>query len=205
MNNIYQKINNIKQEFLKSNVKKSGKNKNAGFEYFELVDFMPTLVELMNKYKVYSFISFTEKEATITLINVEKAEEKVIITSPVVDFKSYKYEKDTKGNYTGNVIEDLTNMNSIQKMGAIQTYIRRYLYLIAFDIVEPELFDNLSGEIKENKGENKVEDKATVSQLAYIDSLKLDKRAICQTYKINSITELTKDQAKIVISKKTGK
>lgn len=198
MNNIYQKINNIKQDFLKSNVKKSGKNKNAGFEYFELVDFMPTLVELMNKYKVYSFISFTEKEATITLINVEKTEEKVIITSPVVDFKSYKYEKDTKGNYTGNVIEDLTNMNSIQKMGAIQTYIRRYLYLIAFDIVEPELFDNLSGEIKE-------EDKATVSQLAYIDSLKLDKQKICQTYKINSITELTKDQAKMVISKATGK
>lgn len=198
MNNIYQKINNIKQDFLKSNVKKSGKNKNAGFEYFELVDFMPTLVELMNKYKVYSFISFTEKDATITLINVEKAEEKVIITSPVVDFKSYKYEKDTKGNYTGNVIEDLTNMNSIQKMGAIQTYIRRYLYLIAFDIVEPELFDNLSGEIKE-------EDKATVNQLAYIDSLKLDKQKICQTYKINSITELTKDQAKMVISKATGK
>lgn len=198
MNNIYQKINNIKQDFLKSNVKKSGKNKNAGFEYFELVDFMPTLVELMNKYKVYSFISFTEKEATITLINVEKAEEKVIITSPVVDFKSYKYEKDTKGNYTGNVIEDLTNMNSIQKMGAIQTYIRRYLYLIAFDIVEPELFDNLSGEIKE-------EEKATVSQLAYIDNLHLDKQKICQTYKINSITELTKDQAKIVISKATNK
>ena len=198
MNNIYQKINSIKQDFLKSNVKKSGKNKNAGFEYFELVDFMPTLVELMNKYKVYSFISFTEKEATITLINVEKAEEKVIITSPVVDFKSFKYEKDGKGNYTGNVIEDLTNMNSIQKMGAIQTYIRRYLYLIAFDIVEPELFDNLSGEIKE-------EDRATVNQLAYIDNLKLDKQKICQTYKINSINELTKDQAKMVISKATNK
>ena len=198
MNNIYQKINSIKQDFLKSNVKKSGKNKNAGFEYFELVDFMPTLVELMNKYKVYAFISFTEKEATITLINVEKAEEKVIITSPVVDFKSYKYEKNTKGEYTGNVIEDLTNMNSIQKMGAIQTYIRRYLYLIAFDIVEPELFDNMSGEMKED-------DKATVNQLAYIDNLKLDKQKICQTYKINSITELTKEQAKLVISKATGK
>ena len=198
MNNIYQKINSIKQDFLKSNVKKSGKNKNAGFEYFELVDFMPTLVELMNKYKVYAFISFTEKEATITLINVEKAEEKVIITSPVVHFKSYKYEKNTKGEYTGNVIEDLTNMNSIQKMGAIQTYIRRYLYLIAFDIVEPELFDNMSGEMKED-------DKATVNQLAYIDNLKLDKQKICQTYKINSITELTKEQAKLVISKATGK
>ena len=65
--------------------------------------------------------------------------------------------------------------------------------------------EDLPEEDKENQTVNSSNDKATVNQLAYIDNLKLDKQKICQDYKINSITELTKDQAKMVISKATGK
>lgn len=184
MNNIYQKVNNIKQDFLNKKIKKTGKNSYSGFEYYELSDITPALIDLMNKYKIYSYISFNNELAKITLVNIENTQETITMTSPMVT-------------------PEIKGANGTQQLGGAITYLRRYLYLIAFDIVEPDLFDKDLG--KTNSNENNSDDKATVSQLAYIDSLKLDKQAICQTYKINSITELTKDQAKMVISKATGK
>ena len=44
MMNIYEKINAVKTELLKANLKKSWKNKFAWYEYFELSDFLPFIV-----------------------------------------------------------------------------------------------------------------------------------------------------------------
>ena len=46
--NIYEKIQLVKEEILESNLKKSGENKFAGFKYYELADFLPTIIKLCN-------------------------------------------------------------------------------------------------------------------------------------------------------------
>ena len=107
-------------------IEKSGKNKYAGFEYYELADITPAILQFCVENKLYTHTSFDNENATLTIINVEKPEEILIFTSPMRDL-------------------DLKGCNAIQNLGGVETYQRRYLYLMAFDIVEPDEFDNLVG------------------------------------------------------------
>lgn len=120
--NIYEKLQNIRVDFLESNIKKSGKNKFTGFSYFELCDLIPILNKLMKKYKASSVISFDAEHASLALINSEKPKEQIIFKTPMAE-------------------ANLKGCHPIQNLGAAQTYIRRYLYINAFDIVEHDDLD----------------------------------------------------------------
>lgn len=119
--NIYEKINRIKLELQNSNLKKSGNNKFAGYSYYELGDFLPKIVELLEKNKVYSNISFGDM-ALLQLIDCEKPTDAVTYTCPAST-------------------ATLKGCHEVQNMGAVQTYTRRYLYMSAFDIVEHDVID----------------------------------------------------------------
>ena len=124
--NIYQKLANIRVALQDSKLKKSGKNAFANFEYFTLDDFLPTLNTLMVKYEVFSNFSISDGIATLTFINSEKPDEKVVFYSPVA-------EAEIKGS------------TPIQCLGGVHTYLKRYLYLNAFEIVEGDVLDALVG------------------------------------------------------------
>jgi len=120
--NIYEKVQLIKKEILESNLKKSGENKFANFKYYELADFLPTIVNLCNEHKVFTRISFDFENATLEIRNVENVEEVIYYTSPMEEL-------------------ELKGCNKIQALGGTETYSRRYLYMSAFDIVENDMFD----------------------------------------------------------------
>jgi len=124
--NIYQKLANIRVALQESKLKKSGKNGFANFEYFTLDDFLPTLNNLMDKYQVFSNFSINGDVASLTFINSEKPQELVTFTSPVA-------EAEIKGS------------TPIQCLGGVHTYLKRYLYLNAFEIVEGDVLDALVG------------------------------------------------------------
>ena len=124
--NIYQKLANIRVALQESKLKKSGKNGFANFEYFTLDDFLPTLNNLMDKYQVFSNFSINGDVASLTFINSEKPQEQVTFTSPVA-------EAEIKGS------------TPIQCLGGVHTYLKRYLYLNAFEIVEGDVLDALVG------------------------------------------------------------
>ena len=120
--NIYQKMQDIKLELQKMDLKKSGQNKYAWYSYFELKDFLPSIVELMNKHGVFSKIDFTDHDATLRIVNIENPSDFVSYNSPVATL-------------------ELKGCNSVQALWWVQTYLRRYLYMNAFDIVEADMFD----------------------------------------------------------------
>ena len=127
--NIYEKLQKIKLELLNSNLKKSGKNKFAGFDYFELCDFLPEIIKLCDKYKVCTVIGFNENNATLAAIDCEAEESNknaVVITAPTAAL-------------------ELKGSNAIQALGGVQTYMRRYLYMAMFDITECDQFDATIG------------------------------------------------------------
>ena len=131
MSNIYEKITVIRDELNNLNLKKSGENKFAKYKYYELSDFLPSLISLMKEHKVFSAIRFGKSVATLKLINTENPEEVVIFTCPVVD-------------------ADLKGCTKIQALGATQTYIRRYLYTVAFDISENDIVDSTEQKEKQS-------------------------------------------------------
>lgn len=125
--NIYEKIQVAKLKILESNLKKSGKNKFAGYTYYELADLIPTIIQVCNELKVFTKISFNEKEAALMIVNAEKPEETLEYTSPMKDL-------------------ELKGANEIQALGGVETYQRRYLYMAAFDIIENDMFDGVKPE-----------------------------------------------------------
>lgn len=128
--NIYEKITNIKSDFLKANVKKSGKNKFANYTYYELADITPVLIELCKQYGIFTKFSYTKEQATLEIVNIENPTEREIYTSPMEEL-------------------ELKGCNKIQALGGSETYSRRYLYMSAFDIIENDMFDAVISEEKE--------------------------------------------------------
>ena len=130
--NIYEKIIQTTLELQNTKIKKSGENKYAGFKYFELRDIAPEINKLCAKYKILINIKYDDQKATMDLIDAEKPEEKVTYTSPM-----------------GSI--NLKGAHEIQNLGAIQTYLRRYFYLTAFNIAENDEFDSMKGNPKYEK------------------------------------------------------
>lgn len=128
--NIYMKLQKCRVTLQERNLKKSGYNKYSDYNYYELADFMPTINQLMLENNMCSFLQFTSELATLTIINSENPEETIIFTSPMSS-------------------ATLKACHEVQNLGAVETYIRRYLYINAFEIVESDAIDK--GQKQEEK------------------------------------------------------
>lgn len=155
--NIYEKLQEARVELQGMNLKKSGKNSFAQYDYFELADFMPHINRIMLEKKLTGFCSFTEDLASLTLVNSEKPEERIVFTSPM-----------SKANLKG--------CHEVQNLGAVETYQRRYLYTTAFEIVEADLLDTLTGAPNQSlsknenlKPEGKTSKEQSTKEIEYAD------------------------------------
>lgn len=122
---ICEKLQKCRVELQNLKLKKSGKNNYAGFEYFELKDFLPTVNELFAKNKMFSNFSMTSEIAELEIIDCED-KTSVKFTSPIAEL-------------------ELKGCNKIQALGGTHTYLKRYLYINALEIVEADLFDAVTG------------------------------------------------------------
>lgn len=123
--NVYQKLLKARAMFLSANAKKSGKNMTLAFKYFELDDIVPIATTIFEGVGLISVVNFTNDIATLTIVNTDNTEESVTFTAPMV------------------VSEGNKAVTPVQALGATITYFRRYLYMIALDICEPDGIDSL--------------------------------------------------------------
>lgn len=137
--NVYQKLQKCRVELQEKNLKKSGNNKFAGYDYYELSDFLPTINKLMLDNNLSSIVTFTDM-ARLTIINADKPEETIVFESPLAEAQ-------------------LKGCHAIQNLGAVQTYLRRYLYSNAFEIVEADALDATMGKDDKKKHEKDEQEK----------------------------------------------
>ncbi len=185
-------IISIRVKLQNAKLKKSGKNKFAGFDYFELADFLPKLNELMLEEGVNDRFYIKDNYA---ILEIQKGEEINTYTMPFVLFDTpINIKQDSK---TGEVRE-VKSMQDIQYLGALNTYYKRYLYLNAFGITDGEVIDNMNNE--EMVSEPKAERKATDGQIAVLNKLSdEDKAKVYVKFGVKAIEELTLKQASEVI------
>lgn len=184
MSNIYSKMQKARCEFQEKPLKKSGHNKFAGYHYFELGDFLPTINALLEKYNLCSHMDFGKEVATLTIINAENPEERL-------EFKSPMSEATLKG------------CHAVQNLGAVQTYLRRYLWVNAFEIVESDGLDATSGKVDAN-GPSKTKANVNANKIEKLMAKKdVDPQAVMQfvqsTYKVDSFDKLNDAQVKELI------
>ena len=126
MSNVFEKLQSARVKLQNAKLKKTGKNAYAGFNYFELADFIPTVNNIFDELKLCSNFSILEGVAKLTIINSEKPEELTTFTMPTTELQ-------------------LKGCTAIQALGGVNTYCRRYLYLNALEIVENDLLDGKAG------------------------------------------------------------
>lgn len=156
--NIYEKLNVAREKFHQSKLTKSGHNKFAGYKYFELGDFLVPALQIFKEVGITSIISFGKEIAQMRVINTEKPDEMIVIESPMS-------EAHLKGTHP------------IQNLGAVQTYLRRYLWVAALEIVEHDALDATTGsaEPEFKLPESKVIDLiAFVKEAVSLDDLKIN-------------------------------
>lgn len=129
--NIYQKIMSVREKWLKANVQKTGINRFAEYKYFELTDIVPVAQKFVIEEGLTTLFDFDHDYAYLHVIDSE-GEDRGLVT-----FKSPMKELTVKG------------MNAIQALGAVETYQRRYLYMMFLDIVEQDEFDSTQGKPEE--------------------------------------------------------
>jgi hypothetical protein len=118
---VHKKLMQARIQLQGTKLSKSGKNKFAGYSYFELGDFLPTIQDIFHQIGLCGFVSFGKDLATLTITDTDGGGE-ITITSPMA-------EANLKGTHP------------IQNLGAVETYNRRYLWMAAMEIVEHDILD----------------------------------------------------------------
>ena len=127
--NVYQKLLKARTMFLASGTQKSGKNMQLAFKYFELDDIVPVATKIFEDVGLISLVSFEGEKAVMSILNTDAPEETVAFTAPFITLEPIVSNTGKKAT------------NEIQALGSSITYMRRYLYMIALDICEPDEID----------------------------------------------------------------
>lgn len=154
-------------------LKKSGENKFAGYKYFELADFLPSVQQIFHELNLCSIVSFSQDLATLTITDLEDGTV-LTITSPMAE-------------------ANLKGAHPIQNLGAVESYQRRYLYMAALEVVEHDIIDASAGSepppkpIEIKKPPAKIEGKSGPWQI----SVTVDKSADLQAW-LSVVLEATR-------------
>ena len=103
-------------------LKKSGKNKFAGYEYFELQDILPSAHDVFNTVGLCGVCSIFDNVASLQVYETDTGAS-ISFQSPLV------MAENAKGQ-------------AIQSMGSTHTYFRRYLWLMALELTEHDAVDS---------------------------------------------------------------
>ena len=135
---ILKKLLDARVKFAEAKVQKTGKGINNGeeYSYFSLNDIIPVKNKIFKELGIVDIVTYNINEVKLELFDVDNSREKVTFTSPMPN--------------------DLYSINGNQMMaiGSCETYQRRYLYITALDISEP---DHIDGSIKEEPKKSEQE------------------------------------------------
>lgn len=135
--NILEKLTNIQNDLLEISIPKSGHNQFGHFDYYTLNDLLPPILKLCKNYGCTLYFDFPPEKGQLYLINWKDKEDRICVEVPFAQ------------------LEKLPKMNWAQSSGTYQTYMKRYLILHTFDIIEEEVIDSLQFTNDGNSGGSK--------------------------------------------------
>jgi hypothetical protein len=122
---VHKKLMDARLKLQGMELKKSGHNKFAGYHYFELGDFLPAIQTIFAELGLCGIVSYEADVAKLCITDTEDGTV-VVITSPMSTAA-------------------LKGCHEVQNLGAVQTYIRRYLWVTALEVVEHDAIDASEG------------------------------------------------------------
>lgn len=178
--NVYQKLAKARVTLQELGIKKSGKNGNR-FNYFELKDFLPEINNINNDIGLLTQFTLVDEKAILCITNCEKPEEQICFESPVAHAK-------LQGG-----------ASPIQELGSQHTYMRRYMLLMAYEIVEDDTVD--AQEQSDNSKQSKKQSTPKTEEVKYkaedmillAATTGITQDQILAKYKVASVDKLTQE------------
>ena len=118
---VHKKLMEARIALQNTKLEKTGHNKFAGYKYFELGDFLPAVQKIFVEKGLSGYVSYLPDVAVLTITDIEDGTQ-LFINSPMATAA-------------------LKGAHDIQNLGAVQTYLRRYLWVTAMEIVEHDVLD----------------------------------------------------------------
>ena len=119
--NIYQKLMQARIDFAKKKIEPSGYNAHLNFDYLELKDIVPVANKVFQENGIMLITTFDENFAMGAVVDMDNPEGQSVIFR--ISYKQMENDSRLKGN------------SPIQICGQNVTYLRRYIYQLALDIV----------------------------------------------------------------------
>lgn len=178
-NNIFAKMNVVRTELSKY-LKKGGKNNYSNYSYFQLDDFIPTLLQLCNDNGLFTQFWIGRDKVDMPTETVEvtttDSEGNTINTKTIKEnfqyaefahLMIYDVESQDTMEFTKETANcSLSGAQPIQNLGSKTTYMKRYMYMDAFEIVENDKIEEETG-----KPAPKVEKKTTKSSKPKVEAV----------------------------------
>ncbi|MGL5965154.1 MAG: ERF family protein [Fusobacteriaceae bacterium] len=119
--NLRARLAKARVELQKKNLKMTGENKFSKYKYFQLTDFLAEINEINADLGLLTFFTFDIQEAVLEILDCD-SDEKIMFRIPSCSV-------------------EMKGAMAIQMLGAQQTYLRRYLFLVAYEISEADLVE----------------------------------------------------------------
>jgi hypothetical protein len=178
--NIYQKLQVCRVGLQKKTMKKSGKNDFSHYDYFELGDFLPHINDLMLENGLTAIFKYTPENACLKIVDTDKPESTIEFNTPIETTQ-------------------LKGCNSMQNIGGTQTFARRYLYIMAFEIAENDLVNQRETDTDAEEGRKKI-DTAKVKVLKdHIQKTSTNEAEFCKWARVKKIEELMNKNFPVVL------
>jgi hypothetical protein len=130
---VYKKLQEARILLQNTKLNKSGKNKFAGYEYFELADFLPAIQNICQDIGLCGVVSFDHNMAYLQINDTDDGTS-IMFTSPMSSAA-------------------LKGCHDVQNLGATISYLRRYLWVNCFEICEHDALDATTGSEPVKKSE----------------------------------------------------
>jgi hypothetical protein len=128
---VYSKLQKARVLLQEQPLKKSGFNSYAGFKYFELGDFLKQANVIFDNLGLCPVFSISDDMATLRIFDSEHSGV-IYFKSPIADTVS-------------RVVIEGGKSPAIQALGSLHSYLRRYLYLNALELIENDVVDATIG------------------------------------------------------------
>ena len=137
--NVYTKLNQARIKMQEYGLKQTGVNDFAKYKYFELDEILPVNNKICAEINATTVCNFDNAGAVLYFIDCDKPEDRIAFTSPMSS-------------------ASLKGCHEVQNLGAVETYIKRYLYQSLYELSEKDALDKT---MNPNEPKPKAEPKVT--------------------------------------------
>ena len=117
---IYRRMANVREQFLAEGIKKTGKNMTLKSRYFDLNDIVPVAQPLFFANGLFPKLDVLQDMCVLSIVDMDDDTKRIDFTAPLE-------------HWQGNAA-----VTPVQALGANLSYMRRYMYQIALDVVEAD-------------------------------------------------------------------